>query len=745
MKRVWMARKAVLVAALALMSAGLMIYVGMLSWRWCPQQVLQHNLQRCPSAVEGGIPLAVAFSFWGMGLLVWSSRRRLILPEFFFLLSMVLATGLFSAEGDYTGGQFFYLSLAWLAPSSYRFHLSVLERKLGHKERIAHVTFLVLALVLSLPLLVMPMAVLRPGAPMGLIRVAVRLSVALALLTGMAILARGYRKSEPRVIRDRIRVMAFGTVCAFIPLVLLSLLPDTLGAPWHMPYEITFPWLLLSPLAYIWTLFRHRMVRLEATIVRSVVYYLLAILLFSAYLLSFVALTKLAKVTDQFSPVDAMLALMLLALFVATEKRVRRLTHWAIYGKEINHLAIVNSFLQSLAVTLDRETLYRLLVRELPVALQASGGILLLRDQDSHLVSWQPVGATALASPSDRLCLPLDGALATFLARRVQTATGKEVVRALRSVTVGEDETHLLSFAVSHAWVPFITGGAIHGLLLVQREARDGFLNAEDLGLLSTLAHPSAIAIHNVELMEKVALSKQELAYAHQQILARAERERRHMARELHDGAVQQLIGVSYRLTQIRQQLGEIGDAPALDGLSELGCTVEKARHEVKGVVQQLRDVIGELRPAGLEELGLELAIHGCVARLKGMAVDGGPSVSVRLGIGDVALPDSVNLCLFRVAQEALRNTFKHARANTVSIVIEAMPAEIRLEVRDDGSGFNVPSRLSLLSNDNHFGLIGIAELVASSGGQLAVHSRPSEGTSICVSFPLKTNKGSHV
>jgi signal transduction histidine kinase len=250
------------------------------------------------------------------------------------------------------------------------------------------------------------------------------------------------------------------------------------------------------------------------------------------------------------------------------------------------------------------------------------------------------------------------------------------------------------------------------------------------------LARQSGIAAHNVRLMEQVQVWQQDLARAHQQLMVGREQERRRLAHDLHDDTVQQLIGISYQLAEGRRSASNGSDADAAQRFEEIASTLEITRQEVLGVVSQLRSLISELRPAGLEELGLVTALEGYVAHLRR---DGGTGVEIHLDLdeSEFVMQDSIAICLFRVAQEALRNALKHARAHCITVSLRQLDDAVILCVQDDGCGFQVPPRLSQLTQTGHFGLMGMSERVTWAGGQLSICSQPGTGTEIQVEIPL--------
>jgi signal transduction histidine kinase len=201
------------------------------------------------------------------------------------------------------------------------------------------------------------------------------------------------------------------------------------------------------------------------------------------------------------------------------------------------------------------------------------------------------------------------------------------------------------------------------------------------------------------------------------------ELERSCLARELHDSVIQQLLGISYRL------------APSPDCQSEPD-SAELTRQEILDVITQLRGVIGTLRPLELQELGLATALKRYVSRLRREQCFSAATIELQLD-QTAALPDMIALCLFRTAQELLRNALKHGQAQRVRVRLQRSERSVTLSIHDDGCGFHIPAQLSDLAEREHYGLLGVAERIAEVKGRLTLRSQPGMGTQIVVQIPL--------
>ena len=232
-----------------------------------------------------------------------------------------------------------------------------------------------------------------------------------------------------------------------------------------------------------------------------------------------------------------------------------------------------------------------------------------------------------------------------------------------------------------------------------------------------------------LHMMEDITEHKQmevQLSKARRQLYWAREMERRCLARELHDHAVQTLLGISYQLVENQRDMHT--QLPSVS-------TLDTLRQEILGVVAQLRTLISELRFTGLEEASLTAALESYVAALR--CKQKMPTIKLLLPEREIFLSEPVTLCLFRIAQEALRNALQHAQANYVVIQLCVLPEEAVLSVYDDGNGFLMPTRLSTLVTSSHFGLVGMAERASLLHGQLTIDSHPREGTRVKVAIPL--------
>jgi signal transduction histidine kinase len=206
--------------------------------------------------------------------------------------------------------------------------------------------------------------------------------------------------------------------------------------------------------------------------------------------------------------------------------------------------------------------------------------------------------------------------------------------------------------------------------------------------------------------------------------IASAEQERRRWARELHDETLQALGGLQVLLSSAVRR----GDPEAL------AASVREAIEYIGTEIESLRTLITELRPAALDEIGLASALDSLGQRLA--AVEG-LEVDVEVEVGGRLDPE-VETTVYRIVQEALTNIAKHARAKCVRIQVALDFDVVRVEVTDDGRGFDPDARVA------GFGLVGMRERVALAHGQLDIESTAGR-TVVRASLPVGSTAATRV
>ena len=256
-----------------------------------------------------------------------------------------------------------------------------------------------------------------------------------------------------------------------------------------------------------------------------------------------------------------------------------------------------------------------------------------------------------------------------------------------------------------------IRGEAWGNLYLTEKDT--GNFDESDVQSVVILAEWIAIAIDNARsaAAERVRLT-----------IEAAEQERGRWARELHDETLQNLAGLRVLLSGTRRRTAMSPVSPILD----------QAIERIDETIVELRRLIADLRPAALDELGVEAALASLVERLSGSGIE--VDLYTQLGPEDegghryeALLEDTV----YRLVQESLNNAIRHGHAMRAIVEVIEEEGKIRVRVTDDGTGFE-PNRAG-----GGFGLLGMRERVSLTGGRLDVRSG-EEGTTITATLPAR-------
>ncbi len=233
--------------------------------------------------------------------------------------------------------------------------------------------------------------------------------------------------------------------------------------------------------------------------------------------------------------------------------------------------------------------------------------------------------------------------------------------------------------------------------------------------------HPARIRGVSIDVADRKLVERERQEFS-SRIASVQEEERRRIARELHDGLVQELAGLAMDLGR------RVAEPPASPG--PLKSDYQKLQNRVIRAAEAARHVAYELHPTELEDLGLEAA-------LRSYCEEFGRENEVTVKFSDGKVPARLKRetasCLYKVVQEGLRNVVKHSGAKRASVTLDTIGKNVRLRVQDQGKGF----RLSSLQGSTGLGVASMRERVELVNGTLRIVSEPGKGTQLVAEIPL--------
>ena len=487
--------------------------------------------------------------------------------------------------------------------------------------------------------------------------------------------------------RRRLRIVVAGTVLGLMPPILGYILPSViLGYTPDVPRWLVSLCLAIVPLSYLYATARHNLFGIDHLLNRALVYGILSVGIFAFYLTPLLVLDRfLASGWLLYTGITAGLTLPVALAFDPTRRRVQRQVDRLFYGGWYDYPRVVETVSDALARSLEWDQVADVLTRQVPTLMQLHGAQLIV---------------------SEHCTVPLEPSLQP----RLQLELGLE--------------------------------GQERGVWVVgpRRDGED--FSATDRRIFNTLVNEAEIALSNVLLVEtlraqldEIRASRESLTRVERQLLRTREEERARLARDLHDGPLQILIGLNMQLGLLAPVMnpahGTAAQSTATQNNTPLAEAVPGLRAQVRDLVTELRQVCAELRPPMLDTLGL-----GAALRVLAQDWSNQHDLPVRLDLPpDAALravPGEVAVNLYRVAQEALSNIAHHAAARHVNLdlVWEADTARLTLVVQDNGRGFTCNT-----AQQGHFGLVGMQERAALIGGQWTLESAPDQGTTVRVTW----------
>ena len=487
--------------------------------------------------------------------------------------------------------------------------------------------------------------------------------------------------------RRRMRVIWFGTIIAIFGTNILFFIPGLYGWPVLMPAWVAGLLLLLVPASYIYTITRENLFGIDRFLNRSLVYFLLVVGIAALYFFLLTLLYSLFRLEPLLQAlISSGLTVLIAFNFHWLYGWVQRLVDRAFYGKRYDYAGVVDQISSALSQCVNRQSATNVL------ACQTAE---LMNLQEGELVFGESAPAVR-PPPALRFDFNLEGGQRAFW------------------------------------WV----AGRLDG---------EGF-SSEDQHILKTLAQQAEITLNNIVLVEafrrqieEIRSSREALAATQRQMMRSREDERARLARDLHDGPIQSLVGLNVQLGMLVSTWSESTAAvtypktrPPGDSLLQ---ALSEMREEVRVLLSELRRVSVELRPPMLDMIGLGAAVRDLAQEWAqhhplALVLDLPPDANLH------GLPDETAVNLYRIVQEALMNISRHAAAKNVMIAIHGDASCLEMMIADDGCGFEVGRVLAQSPADGHFGLAGMQERAELIGADLQILSGPGRGVRLCLEWP---------
>jgi len=364
-----------------------------------------------------------------------------------------------------------------------------------------------------------------------------------------------------------------------------------------------------------------------------------------------------------------------------------------------------------------REVLDRI-VRQATAILEAESGSIMLRDEESDSLR-----VAAARGPRARRIMGriqrMDEGVAGWVVRHGEPLLlrGAAADPRFSAVCRRADVRDALC-------VPLRLGDRVLGAVSVSNRLSDEPFTEADLELLTALGNQVSVAVRNAETHAETVRQRRTLERLLQEVAGAQVEERNRIALQLHDGPAQTMYAALRNLQAAR--------VLATDAPPAVRAVFADLELAIRRSIDETRAVMLDLRPPALDDWGLDSALRQYAQQFEKRT--GIRTLVHRRGPAQ-RLPRALESCLYRIAQEALTNVWKHADAESAEVLLDIGRRRCLLEIRDDGRGIE-PEALARADSE-HLGLASLRDRAQLVGGRLGIHCTPGKGTTVSVSAPL--------
>jgi signal transduction histidine kinase len=674
----------------------------------------------------------VAFAFWAAGTAI-----ALFLPPrfgqvlLFFIWSQTMAALLaFGNTVDHAWASRLSILLTWwVIPIAIHFHLLFPFNQLTPTTKKVVGLSYVVPLLASVRLLDVSGLVQLPALFESLYASLFYVWVLVGLMTVLALLFRAYGSTSQANVKRQVGQVALSGFLSLTPLLTLSIIPQLVLGASLIPTEFNLLFLTAIPVGYSYAITRYKFVRLDRYFSRSATVMLLVGLLTSIYFIFKTGLERVFPATNSAVHLVNFITLLLVVLLHnPLYHRLKRLIDSLLYGGWYDYPSVVGRITSFLGKTTDVQVLAESISQTIQRTMRVQWACLLLPGTEKgSIVEF----AGRFEDLPNRL--EIDPQRMPNITGYLRSTSSSIFTHELQELLSGEPLTRtertMLQLDAAQLWLPIRGRGNSLGVLILGPKFGGVAFDDLDMDILKVVSRQASIAFQNIQLIDELEDRVAETEQYQRRIVRTREEERTRIARELHDQVIQSLIGMNYQLANIQSSLNLSRLNPQV-----YNNTVE-LRENLGGLIRVVRAVCHNLRPSALD-LGLLHSMRSAVNNFE-MSTGIGTTLIVT---GDRAIEvyEEAALCLYHCTNEALSNIRKHAAAEDVRVKLDILPSHVSLCIQDNGCGFQVPERLGILMEQNHFGLVGMRERLELVNGVFRIFSEPGQGTRLEVKVPLR-------
>lgn len=495
-------------------------------------------------------------------------------------------------------------------------------------------------------------------------------------------------------------------IVAFTPFTAMNLLPLFIGGGQILPAAFTSLFLFVLPIVYFYLLTSNQLFDIDFILTRFKYYTLLSVLPALLLTLAIIGVLNGRTEVSWVGYIQMFLtSYVVMTLFLYIKEQIDHKFRPKLFKAMYSYQDSLDRFSRKVATVMKRSDLEAVLKQEISDLLPVNRIDFVLVDQAD--------GSVQKLGESDE-----------------EKGTSLFLLQVAESLQVGEmvELPHGIGLVIGRQRSKY------HVVWIGSKTNHTRF-NSDELRWLKTLANYSSIVFENLYLIEgliedlesEVRKEQTTAPWVLRLLFCLSENERRKLAADLHDSALQD------QLIWYRKLEGVMNDYPISD---KLGDELNEIKEGLLDVIHQIRETCNELRPPLLKEMGVIEAVESIVEHSQmrdNFAVDFRPKPFTH------PLNEEQITAIYRIVQELLRNAAKHAQANQVTLELEQRRGKIYFRYKDDGIGMDVDY---MKASFEHMGLSGIKERVASLEGEITFRSKRGSGLEVVINLPETMTTG---
>jgi len=274
--------------------------------------------------------------------------------------------------------------------------------------------------------------------------------------------------------------------------------------------------------------------------------------------------------------------------------------------------------------------------------------------------------------------------------------------------------------------LPLLIKEKLIGIVCIFRN-REGAFSSRELAYLSAMAAQVAIALENSNLYASSRENQMRVEQLLSKVIVAQEEERKWIAGEIHDSIAQSMVGI---LTKVQTSQSLLTVSP-----DKVPYELEELRKIVAESVKEVRQIIFNLRPTSLDDLGLVASLENLIKRIER---EGTIEIELIVNERDRRVPPILETVAFRIVQEALNNVKKHSQARKAWIELYFEPVKLSIKIVDNGKGFKWSEISQRFKDGESFGLFSMKERAQLVGGSVDISSNVNKGTTVSVQIPIE-------